>query len=340
MSSSVVHQNLYDLLGNTEEGSDIPVAPVNTVTKTSQKTGKPNPDGTAPAKSAPANNGRSAPRGGFSANETGMDPTLLGLGPPLPFRDGGVGSGANRRKTTDEAPRGGARGGRGARARGGRGATHHRNADDRHTKNVAPGSEKQAAQSWGAAEGEAELKDEQAGDAIAQTEKKDAEAEDAEAEDKEPEVKQVTLEAYLAEQAEKKLALSNAQSVRKPVGDDKKWAGAKPLVKEDDEDFIPGGAGKKQRERERKQKLTVDYDGRWQETNTTTERPRGGRGGARGGADRGERRGGPRGGARGGPRGGPSAAPRGAPQAGPRGGRGGAAPINPNDASAFPALGK
>ncbi|KAK7736990.1 hypothetical protein SLS53_006746 [Cytospora paraplurivora] len=323
MSSSVVHQNLYDLLGkparNTEEGSDIPVAPVNTVTKTSQKTGKPNPDGTAPAKSAPANNGRSAPRGGFSANETA-------------FRDGGVGSGANRRKTTDEAPRGGARGGRGARARGGRGATHHRNADDRHTKNVAPGSEKQAAQSWGAAEGEAELKDEQAGDAIAQTEKKDAEAEDAEAEDKEPEVKQVTLEAYLAEQAEKKLALSNAQSVRKPVGDDKKWAGAKPLVKEDDEDFIPGGAGKKQRERERKQKLTVDYDGRWQETNTTTERPRGGgRGGARGG---------PRGGARGGPRGGPSAGPRGAPQAGPRGGRGGAAPINPNDASAFPALGK
>lgn len=36
------------------------------------------------------------------------------------FRDGGVGSGANRRKTTDEAPRGGARGGRGARARGGK----------------------------------------------------------------------------------------------------------------------------------------------------------------------------------------------------------------------------
>ncbi|KUI65207.1 Suppressor protein STM1 [Cytospora mali] len=323
---SVASKNLYALLGNDVEGSETPSAPVNTVTKTSTKTGKPNADGTAPAKSAATSSARPAPRGGFNANETA-------------FRDGGVGPGANRRKPTDEAPRGGSRGGRGARSRGGRGATHHRNADDRHTKNVAPGSEKQAAQAWGAAEGEAELKDEQAGEAIAQTEQKDAEAEDAEAEDKEPEVKQVTLEAYLAEQAEKKAALNAAQAVRKAnEGDEKKWAGAKPLTKEGDEDFIPSSGGKKQRERERKQKLTVDYDGRWQESNTT-ERPRGG---ARGGAERGERRGGPRGGARGGarggPRGGPQAGPRGGPQSGPRGR--GAAPINPNDASAFPALGK
>lgn len=35
------------------------------------------------------------------------------------FRDGGAGSGANRRKPTDENARGGARGGRGARGRGG-----------------------------------------------------------------------------------------------------------------------------------------------------------------------------------------------------------------------------
>lgn len=214
-------------------------------------------------------------------------------------------------------------------------------ASTRTDKNYS-GSEKQAAQSWGAAEGEAELKDEQAGEAIAQTEQKDAEAEDAEAEDKELEIKQVTLEAYLAEQAEKKAALNAAQAVRKAnegvnTKDEKKWAGAKALVKEDDEDFIPGSSGKKQRERERKQKLTVDYDGRWQENNTA-ERPRGGRGGARGGGERGERRGGPRGGARGAPRGGPSGS-RGAPNAGPRGGRG-AAPINPNDASAFPALGQ
>lgn len=322
---SVASKNLYDLLGNDVEGSETPSAPLNPVTKTSTKTGKANPDGTAPFKSDAVAGSRSAPRGGFSANETA-------------FRDGGVGPGANRRKPTDET-RGGARGGRGARARGGRGATHHRNADDRHSKNVAPGSEKQAAQAWGAQEGEAELKDEQAGEAIAQTEKKDAEAEDAEAEDQEPEVKQVTLEAYLAEQAEKKAALNAAQAVRKAnEGDEKKWAGAKPLTKEH-ADYISTGATKKPRERERKQKVTVDYDGRWQESNTTTERPRGGRGGARGGAERGERRGGPRGGARGGPRGGPNAGPRGGPQAGPRGGRG-AAPINPNDASAFPALGQ
>ncbi|ROW12612.1 hypothetical protein VMCG_00352 [Cytospora schulzeri] len=324
---SVASKNLYDLLGNDVEGSETPSAPLNPVTKTSTKTGKANPDGTAPVKSDAATGSRSAPRGGFNANETA-------------FRDGGVGPGANRRKPTDET-RGGARGGRGARARGGRGATHHRNADDRHSKNVASGgSDKTAAKAWGPQEGEAEFKDEQAGEAIAQTEQKDAEAEDVEAEDKEPEVQQITLEAYLAEQAEKKAALNAAQAVRKAnEGDDKKWAGAKPLAKEDDEDFIAGSAGKKLRERKQKQKQTVEYDGRWQESNTTTERPRGGRGGARGGAERGERRGGPRGGARGGPRGGPNAGPRAAPQAGPRGGRG-AAPINPNDASAFPALGQ
>lgn len=37
----------------------------------------------------------------------------------IAFRDGGAGSSANRKKPTDEAPRGGARGGRGARGRGG-----------------------------------------------------------------------------------------------------------------------------------------------------------------------------------------------------------------------------
>ncbi|KAK2604803.1 hypothetical protein N8I77_007703 [Diaporthe amygdali] len=331
---SVASKNLYDLLGNDEEGSETPTAPVKTVTKTSTKTGKPNADGTGPAGSATA--ARSGGRGGFSANETA-------------FRDGGVGSGANRRKPTDEAPRGGSRGGRGARGRGGRGATHHRNADDRHTKNIVPGSEKQAAQSWGATEGAAELNDEQAGEAIAQTEQKDAEAEDAEAEAQEPEVKQVTLEAYLAEQAEKKLALNSNTNTRKAnegvnSKQEKKWADAKALVKDETEDFIAASAGKKQRERERKQKVHVDIDGRWQEP---SERPRegrggrGGRGGARGDrggerGDRGDRRGGaPRGAPRGGaPRGGD-----GFPRGGPRGGRGAAAPINTNDTSAFPSLG-
>ncbi|KAI3398439.1 hypothetical protein diail_9120 [Diaporthe ilicicola] len=329
---SVASKNLYDLLGNDEEGSETPTAPVKTVTKTSIKTGRANADGTGPASSAPASGARSGARGGFSANETA-------------FRDGGVGSGANRRKPTDENARGGARGGRGARGRGGRGATHHRNADDRHTKNIVPGSEKQAAQSWGAAEGAAELNDEQAGEAIAQSEQKDAEAEDAEAEAQEPEVKQVTLEAYLAEQAEKKLALNSGTTTRKAnegvnSKQEKKWADAKALVKDDNDDFIAGSGGKKLRERERKQKVHVDIDGRWQEP---AERPRegrggrGGRGGARGdrGGERGDRRGGaPRGAPRGGaPRGG-DGFPRGAA----RGGRG-TAPINTSDTSAFPSLG-
>lgn len=62
--------------GNDVEGSETPSAPVNTVTKTSTKTGKPNADGTAPAKSAPTD-ARSTPRGGFNANETGMETNLM-----------------------------------------------------------------------------------------------------------------------------------------------------------------------------------------------------------------------------------------------------------------------
>ncbi|KAL1874323.1 hypothetical protein Daus18300_003687 [Diaporthe australafricana] len=336
---SVASKNLYDLLGNDEEGSETPTAPVKTVTKTSTKTGKANADGTGPAGSAPASGVRSGARGGFSTNETA-------------FRDGGAGSGANRRKPTDETPRGGARGGRGARGRGGRGATHHRNADDRHSKNLAPGSEKQAAQSWGATEGAAELNDEQAGEAIAKNELKDAEAEDAEAEAQEPEVKQVTLDAWYAEQALNKLELNSGTSARKPneganSKEEKKWAGAKALVKDENSDYVTPSGGKKLRERAQKTKNTLDVDLRAEQR--PNERPhershegrggRGGRGGARGdrGGERGDRRGGaPRGGA---PRGGAPRGGDGFPRGGPRGGRGGAAPINTNDTSAFPSLG-
>ncbi|KAG6364822.1 hypothetical protein INS49_006426 [Diaporthe citri] len=332
---SVASKNLYDLLGNTdEEGSENP-APVKTVTKTTTKTGKANADGTGPASSAPASGARSGARGGFSANETA-------------FRDGGAGSGANRRKPTDEAPRGGARGGRGARGRGGRGATHHRNADDRHTKNIVPGSEKQAAQSWGAAEGAAELNDEQAGEAIAQSEQKDAEAEDAEAEAQEPEPKQVSLDAYYAELAEKNAALNAGTSTRKPNegANSKQWADAKALVKDEEEEvFIAASGGKKLRTREQKKKEIVTWDDRAPADRSRESREgREGRGGPRGrGGDRGAR-GGERGDRRGGaPRGAPrGGAPRGGdgfPRGGPRGGRGGPAPINPNDTSAFPSLG-
>lgn len=205
------------------------------------------------------------------------------------------------------------------------------------------GSEKQAAQGWGAQEGEAEQKDEQAGEAIAQSELKEASAEDAEAAaaEAEAEDKSVSYTEYLAQLAEKKLALGGDLEIRKANEGskvDKKWAGAKALVKEED-DFISGGSGKTKRERERKEKQVIDIDQRYVEPREV----RGG--GARGG------RGGPRGGGRGdgargrgdGPRGGRGRGdgPRPARGDGPRPARGGNAnpSLNPSDESAFPSLG-
>lgn len=204
------------------------------------------------------------------------------------------------------------------------------------------GSEKQAAQSWGANDGDAELKDEQAGDAIAENEKQDAEAEDAEAEPKEPEVKQITLDAYLAQRdtAELNSTLS-LRTVDKPND-------LRVVEKEETEDFIAGSGGKSVKSKARKVKETIKWDDSAREEPST----RGGRGGFRGGdrGDRGERRGdfregrgGGRGGRGDGPRGG---APRGGPRGGaphrggpPRGGRGAASTPKVNDQSEFPALG-
>ncbi|KAF6826484.1 elicitor protein [Colletotrichum musicola] len=314
---SVASKNLFELLGNDAE-DDTPQVPVKTVEKTTMRSTKRNVEPEAPSRAA-ANTG--ARRNNASGNEAA-------------FRDRGAGSDRNRGKTTEEPARGGPRGGYGARVRGGRGGRFPRERDDRHTKGPASGSEKQAAQSWGATEGDAERKDEQAGEAIAQAEQKDAEAEAAAPEEPaEPEEKHISYTDYLAQQAEKKLALDAGLETRKPNEGTKlkkEWTEAKEVTREE-EDFMIGTGGKTKRERERKTKQLIDIDQRYVEP----ERPRGG---ARGG------RGGPRGGARGGERGG---APRGAPRGGaprggaPRGGRreGAAAPINTKDESAFPSLG-
>ncbi|KAK3368238.1 Stm1-domain-containing protein [Podospora didyma] len=336
---SVASKNLFDLLGNDVEDADAaPPAPVKTVEKTSTHTVKRNADGVAPATKAPAQAGNR--RGGASGNEAA-------------FRDRNAGSDRNRGKPVDEVAARGARGGSNARARGGRGARFPRAGDDRHTtKTAATGSEKQAAQSWGAAEGEAELKDEQAGEEIAKTEQKEAAAEgdavpEATAEEEEEE-KQVSYEEYLAQQLEKKAALDaeaalNVRQANEGV-EDTKWADAKPLVKEEEDAFIVAKAGKAKRERERKTKQVVELENRFIETRSIQQdRPRGGRGdGARGGGRGGEGRG--RGGrGRGAPRGGDFRGEfRGA-----RGGRGGpagaenqrSAALNPSDESAFPSLG-
>lgn len=144
---------------------------------------------------------------------------------------------------------------------------------------------------------------------------------------------------YLAQQAEKKLALGDNLEIRKPNEGskvDKKWANAKALEKNDDDDFIAATANKTKRERERKAKQLVEIDNRFVEP----ERPRGGRGGrggARGGA-RGDGRGRGEGRGRGG-RGDFRGDSRGDFRGGrPTGGRENAS-INTSDESAFPSLG-
>jgi hypothetical protein len=111
-------------------------------------------------------------------------------------------------------------------------------------------SEKQAGHGWGANEGEAELKDEQAGEAIAKAEQKEGEAADADAE-AEPEDTSISYSEYLAQLAEKKLQLgAGVPEARKPnegSKQDKKWATAKPISKEDEEDFVAGSGGKAKR---------------------------------------------------------------------------------------------
>lgn len=209
-------------------------------------------------------------------------------------------------------------------------------------------SEKQADHGWGATEGGAELKDEEAGEAMAKAEQKDSLAADAEpAVEAEPEDNSISYEEYLVQLAEKRLALGapvpEARKANKGSKQDKKWANAKVLAKEEEEDFVTAAAGKAKRERAQKQKQVVEIDQRFVEA----PEQRGGRGGAggfRGGRGRGDgaprggrgefrgRGDGPRGGGRGGRGDGPSN------RGGPRGGRGGAS-INTADPSAFPSLG-
>ena len=192
-------------------------------------------------------------------------------------------------------------------------------------------SEKQAAHGWGATEGNAELKDEQAGEAIAEGEKKEAAAEEKAEEPEEPEEKQVSYSEYLAQQAEKKLALNSGIEVRKPDEADKKWGNASAVTREE-EDFIAAGNGKAKRERHQKQKQVVEIDQRYVEPERST------RGGPHAGG-RGGGRGGPRGGRGGerGDRGGGSGRGDNANRGGPR--RDAGSSINTKDESAFPSLG-
>ncbi|KAK2630196.1 hypothetical protein QTJ16_001016 [Diplocarpon rosae] len=338
--SAVASKNLYELLGNThdEDSDKEPEPPVKVIDKTPARTIKRNATGEAPAsKAAVATESRGGRRGGYSGNEGA-------------FRDRNAGSANNRTKPiedgrTDRPSRAqGSHEGRG-RGRGGRGGNF-----DRHSRGVGGESEKQASHAWGAIEGGAELADEQAGEAIAIAESKDALAADGDAAptdaptDAEPEDNSISFEAYQAILAEKKAALGTgvpeARKANEGSKQDKKWAAAKALAKEEEEDFVSASAGKKVRERERKAKQTIEIDQRFVEAPE-----RGGRGGGfRGGRGRGD---GPSRGGRGEGRGRGDGRGRGGRADGPpRGGRSGGPPrggnsasINTNDTSAFPSLG-
>ncbi|TAQ87769.1 hypothetical protein B7494_g3913 [Chlorociboria aeruginascens] len=345
-SDTIVSKNLYELLGNThdEDSDKEPEPPVKVVDKTPARTTKRNAPAEAPSRGHVVADGRGSRRGGLNGNEGA-------------FRDRNAGSAANRGKPTEDGHQDrrqqGAYDGRGGRGnRGGR-------QFDRHSRAVGGESEKQAGHGWGANEGGAELADEQAGETIAKADQKEALTGDGEATpidataaatepavEAEPEDNSISYADYLAQQAEKKLALgSGVPEARKPnegSKEDKKWAKAKPITKEEEEEFITGSQGKAKRERERKPKQVVEIDHGFVEA----PEQRGGRGGFRGGRGRGsdgssrgsrggESRGGRGDGGRGRGRGDNS---RGGPRSLPRGGAG-AASINTDDPNAFPSLG-
>jgi len=342
--ANITSKNLYELLGNNhdEDSDKEPEPPVKAVDKPQARTAKRNAPAEAPTFKAPAGGeGRGGRRGGFTGSEGA-------------FRDRTAGSAANRGKPVDDNGRDGQ-----SRRGGGRGRGGDR-IFDKHSRTVGGDSEKQAAHGWGANEGGAELDDEQAGEAIAKADKKEVVDEnvapiDAEA-DAEPEDNSISYTDYLAQLAEKKLALGagvpEARKANEGSKQDKKWANAKALAKEDEEDFVAGSGGKAKRERERKQKQTIEIDQRFIEA---PERGgRGGGGGFRGSrGGRGDRGDGPsrgrgeggfrRGGGRGdGDRGGRGrGGDRGPPRGGPRNNAnaGGSSSINTEDTNAFPSLG-
>ena len=224
---------------------------------------------------------------------------------------------------------------------------------------------KQADQSWGAPTGDSEWNDEKAGEAIAKEEEKDegaaggwdagvaelpddtpkdadgnapaqgsapTDAPAAPVEEPEPEDNSRSYADYLAEQAEKKLKLgAGALEARKPNEGSKQrkeWDNAKPMSKDEEDEYMAGKAGKAKREKQRKEKERVDVDLRYVEP--STGRGGGERGRGRGRGDRGDFRGRGRGRGDG---------FRGRGDGGFRGGRGKENSPNVGDESAFPTLG-
>lgn len=338
--ANIASKNLYDLLGNDPEldPDREPEPPTKAIDKPAPRTGKRNVASEAPTSGSGGSRSRGG-RGGASGNEGA-------------FRDRGAGSYQNRSKPTDDSLRedrhsNRLRDDRGRGGRGGRGGFAGRGArtGDRHSRTGIAEHDKQAAHGWGGQSGGEEWADEKAGEVISKEEEKEGfdtvvdppvnadgavEGEGAAATEPEPEDKTKSYADYLAEQAEKKLALSGNRDVRKPnEGSAKKFPEGKPISREEEEaEYFPGQGGKTKRARERKEKAIVELDDA--RLHGAPDTGFGGRGRGRGRGGRGELRGEGRG------RGGRG---RGEFRGG-RGGRGGqsSAP-RVDDQSAFPSLG-
>ncbi|EGD94952.1 Telomere and ribosome associated protein Stm1 [Trichophyton interdigitale] len=296
--ADVRSKNMYELLGNDPEldPNREPEPPVQVVDKTAPRRGK---------------------RDGPNEPRDAVAPPRGNRGPRLPgneqaFRDRNAGSQNNRNRPTDgpsdRAP---------PAAHRNRDTRGNNIRDDRHSRTDRAITEKQVEQGWGSRSGESALKDERAGEDIARTEEKEAAEANAEEPVEEPEDKSKSYADYLAEQAQAKLELAAKESRKANEGAkmDKKWAAAKELKRDDEEDeYIKGQSKENKRERQRKEKNVLEVDMRFVEAprrggDSSRGRGRGGdRGGDRGRGGRGGRgdfRGG-RGNGRGAPRGGPS----------------------------------
>ncbi|KAF2226082.1 hypothetical protein BDZ85DRAFT_279732 [Elsinoe ampelina] len=367
MSDPVASKNIYELLGNDPEldPDRAPDPPTKVADRNLPRTGKRATGGDVVPRAAAR--GESAARGGrdnFTGNERAI-------------RDKTAGAVQNRQKPTDDGVRQDRHrdrlrepnehrdiGGRGRSSRGGsagyaaRGTRGTRTGrDDRHSRTGIADHDKQAGHGWGENTAEGEFKDEQGGLADAREEEKEGIVVDdtpvdengVSGNDLEPEDKTKSYEQYLAEKLEKQAALNDRPLAPRQAneGSSKKFPEGKAFTRDEEENFIIGGGGKKGRARERGEKKQVlDIDQTWVETDSGRG-GRGGRGEGRGGRGRGEGgrgrgegrgRGGPRGG-RGGDRG-DRGGDRGEGRGSFRGGRGGSGPVNISDSSAFPSLGK
>ncbi|SMQ45790.1 unnamed protein product [Zymoseptoria tritici ST99CH_3D7] len=271
MSSAIASKNLYDLLGNDpdQDPDRAPDPPVKVVDKPAPRVGK--------------------------RNVATSDPLADPLRPNAGRTGGGRGdqAGSNNREQRDDrnrnrearGDRGEGRGegrGRGGRGRGGRGGRGGAPRDDRHSHTGIQEHEKQAAHGWGAETGTAEWADERAGEAIASAEAKndagftpdttgadpafstgpggpgEVVGEDAVAE---PEDNTKSYTQYLAEQAEKRAALSSNLSVRQANEGSKQQFPEGKAFSRETEDFIAGSGGKARKAKEaqdKKERLTLE----------------------------------------------------------------------------------